>query len=456
MIMRRFLFSAVVGLALISGAVLPAFAATNPEALPSLAPMLSKVESGVVNISVRGTIREEENPLLQDPFFRRFFNLPEQQPMERQVQSVGSGVIIDAKDGYVVTNNHVVDNAEEIEVILSDRRQVDAKVVGTDPDSDIAVLKIKGDGYSAVPMGDSDQLKVGDFVVAIGNPFGVGQTATLGIVSALGRTGLGIEGYEDFIQTDASINPGNSGGALVDQSGHLVGINTAIVSRTGGSVGIGFAIPVNMVRQIADQLIKHGKVTRGQLGVLVQDVTPDIAEAMGAAGTEGAVISQVASGSPAEKAGLKASDIITAVNGKSVKSAADLRNTVGFMHPGEKVDLDVVRDGKHMTIGATLGEVKKTEAEAEGKGAQLRDVVLSEIPPGHPLYGQVQGVLVQEIKLGSKAARAGLRPGDVIVAINRTPVTTPDEAYRLLRERGDKPALLDVRRGDEALFVAIR
>jgi serine protease Do/serine protease DegQ len=456
MIIRRFIFSAALGLALISsGAVLPAFAGTSPEALPSLAPMLSKVEAGVVNISVRGTIREEDNPLLQDPFFRRFFNLPEQ-PIERQVQSVGSGVIIDAKDGYVVTNNHVVDNAQQIEVILSDRRQIDAKVVGTDPESDIAVLKIKADNLTSVPFGDSDKLKVGDFVVAIGNPFGVGQTATLGIVSALGRTGLGIEGYEDFIQTDASINPGNSGGALVDQTGQLVGINTAIVSRSGGSVGIGFAIPVNMVRQIADQLIKHGKVTRGQLGVLVQDLTPDIAEAMNIAGTQGAVISQVASDSPAEKAGLKPRDVITAVNGKPVTGAAELRNTVGFMHPGEKVDLDVVRDGKHMTVNATLGEAKKTMAEAEGKGAQLRDMVLSEIPPGHPLYGKVEGVLVQEIKLGSKAARAGLRPGDVITAVNQTPVTTVDEAYKLLREQDDKPVLLDVRRGDEAIFIAIR
>lgn len=455
--MKRLFLSFALALALASSSLAPAFSATPPEALPSLAPMLEKVEAGVVNIAVRGTIKEEDNPLLQDPFFRRFFNLPDQPTeTERQVQSVGSGVIIDSKNGYVITNNHVVENADEIEVVLADRRQVDAKVVGTDPDSDVAVLKIKGDGYTEVPFGNSDDLKVGDFVVAIGNPFGVGQTATLGIVSALGRTGLGIEGYENFIQTDASINPGNSGGALVDQAGHLVGMNTAIVSRTGGSVGIGFAIPVNMVRQVVQQLIEHGKVTRGQLGVLVQDVTPDIAAAMGAEGANGAVISQVASGSPAEKAGLKAGDIIAAVNGKDVKGAGQLRNMVGFMRPGDKVDIDVVRDGKHTTVTAFLGEAKKTMAKGEEKGGKLRDVILSEIPPGHPLYGQVQGVLVQEIKLGSKAARAGLRPGDVIVAINRKPVTTPDEAYKQLAEHGDKPALLDVRRGDEALFIAVR
>ena len=433
----------------------PVRAATTAEALPSLSPMLERVSPGVVNIAVRGKVTIAENPLFRDPFFRRFFDLPEM-PRERETQSVGSGVIIDAKKGYVATNHHVIADAEEISIVLADRRRLDAEVVGSDPEADIAVLKVEPEDLVAVPFGDSDKLKVGDFVVAIGNPFGIGQTATLGIVSALGRTGLGIEGYESFIQTDASINPGNSGGALVDQQGRLVGINTAILSRGGGNIGIGFAIPVNMARHLIDQLIAYGEVRRGLLGVLIQDLTPDIAEAMRVEADGGAVISRVVPESPAAEAGLKAGDVILSLDGKAVASSAELRNRIGLMAPGRKVELGVVRKGRRLTVEATLGEAKQAQAAFDGGTSKLAGAKLAEIPPEHPLYGQVEGVLVRQVEPGSKAARAGLRAGDIIDGADQQPVTSTDDLAAILRGHGDKPLLLHVRRGQGALFLSIR
>ena len=433
----------------------PVRAATTAEALPSLSPMLERVSPGVVNIAVRGKVTIAENPLFRDPFFRRFFDLPER-PRERETQSVGSGVIVDAKKGYVATNHHVIADAEEISIVLADRRRLDAEVVGSDPEADIAVLKVEPEDLVAVPFGDSDKLKVGDFVVAIGNPFGIGQTATLGIVSALGRTGLGIEGYESFIQTDASINPGNSGGALVDQQGRLVGINTAILSRGGGNIGIGFAIPVNMARHLIDQLIAYGEVRRGLLGVLIQDLTPDIAEAMRVEADGGAVISRVLPGSPAAEAGLKAGDVILSLDGKAVASSAELRNRIGLMAPGRKVELGVVRKGRRLTVEATLGEAKQAQAALDGGTSKLAGAKLAEIPPEHPLYGQVEGVLVRQVEPGSKAARAGLRAGDIIDGADQQPVTSTDDLAAILRGHGDKPLLLHVRRGQGALFLSIR
>jgi serine protease Do/serine protease DegQ len=441
-------------LALTGGAGL-GLAASSAELLPSLSAMLERVSPGVVNISVRGKVEIAENPLFQDPFFRRFFDLPEM-PRQRETQSVGSGVIIDAKKGYVATNHHVIANADEISIVLADQRRLDAEIVGSDPQADIAVLKVDPERLTAVPFGDSDTLKVGDFVVAIGNPFGIGQTATLGIVSALGRTGLGIEGYENFIQTDASINPGNSGGALVDQQGRLVGINTAILSRGGGNIGIGFAIPVNMARHLIDQLIEHGEVRRGLLGVLIQDLTPDIAEAMRVEADSGAVISRVVPDSPAEKAGLKAGDVILSLDGRAVASSADLRNRIGLMSPGRKVELGVVRKGRRLTVKAVLGEAKQTQAALDGGKSKLAGAKLGEIPPEHPLYGQVEGVLVRQVEPGSKAARAGLRAGDIIDGADQQPVTGPDDLAAILRDHGDKPLLLHVRRGQGALFLSLR
>src|SRR5579862_3044105 len=319
-------------------------------AVPSLAPMLSRVTPGVVNIAVRGRVKEQ-NPLLQDPFFRRFFNLPQnQQTEERETQATGSGVIVDAARGYVLTNGHVVENATRIEVTTKDNRRLTARLVGRDADTDVAVLQIPAEHLTAVPMGDSDQLQVGDFVLAIGNPFGLGQTVTSGIVSALGRSGLGIEGYEDFIQTDASINPGNSGGPLVDLKGECVGINTAILAPGGGNIGIGFAVPINMARRVMEQLIRYGEVKRGRIGVAIQDLTPDLAQAMKTGHTEGAVIARVDPASPAERAGLRRGDLVVAVNGMPVHSGTQLRNTIGLTSIGSNVALTIDRSGSEYSL----------------------------------------------------------------------------------------------------------
>ena len=332
-------------------------AAPIPEvggAVPSLAPMLARITPGVVNIAVRGKVREQ-NPLLQDPFFRRFFNLPQNQgSQERETQATGSGVIIDATRGYVLTNGHVVENATRIEVTTKDNRRFTAKLVGRDPDTDIAVLQIPTNNLPAVPMGDSDRLQVGDFVLAIGNPFGLGQTVTSGIVSALGRSGLGIEGYEDFIQTDASINPGNSGGPLVNLLGECIGINTAILAPGGGNIGIGFAVPINMARRVMEQLTRYGEVKRGRIGVAIQDLTPDLAEVMKTAHTTGAVIARVEPGSPAERAGLHQGDLVVAVNGVPVRSGTQLRNTIGLTRIGSDVDLKIDRRGSERSVGVRV------------------------------------------------------------------------------------------------------
>jgi Do/DeqQ family serine protease len=334
-------------------------------AVPTLAPMLSRITPGVVGIAVKGKVREE-NPLLQDPFFRRFFNLQQQQPVERETQAVGSGVIVDAAQGYVLTNSHVVENATSIDVTTKDERTLHARLIGRDPGTDIAVLQIPASGLTTVPLGDSDRLQVGDFVLAIGNPFGLGQTVTSGIVSALGRS-VGIEGYEDFIQTDASINPGNSGGALVDLRGQLVGINTAILAPGGGNIGIGFAVPINMARHAMDQIIRYGEVKRGRIGVAIQDLTPDIAQGLGTAQTQGAVIARVEPGSPAARAGLQASDVITAVDGTSVHNGTQLRNIIGLSRIGDEVQLTVDRRGSAHTV-----TVRVEQATAERQRPQQK------------------------------------------------------------------------------------
>jgi serine protease Do len=346
------------------GALGPAFAgAPIPEvggAIPTLAPMIARITPGVVGVSVRGEIREK-NPLLQDPFFRQFFNLREA-PVEREFQATGSGVIVDAQEGYVLTNYHVVKDATSIEVTTKDNRRFRARLLGDDPQTDIAVLQIPGGDLTSIPMGNSDQLQVGDFVLAIGNPFGLGQTVTSGIVSALGRTGLGIEGYEDFIQTDASINPGNSGGPLVNLQGQVVGINTAILAPGGGNIGIGFAIPINMARRVMDQLIRYGAVRRGRIGVEIQDLTPSLAEALGVRETQGAVIARVLPGSPAARAGLQPRDVVVAVDGVPVTSGAALRDRIGLARIGDVVDLTVDRQGVERHIRVRIQEATASSA----------------------------------------------------------------------------------------------
>jgi Do/DeqQ family serine protease len=367
--MKRVLSALVLmsGAVAVTPALHPALAAAPiPEiggaAVPSLAPMLARITPGVVGVSVRGRVREE-NPLLQDPFFRRFFNLPQrQQQEERETQATGSGVIVDAAQGYVLTNGHVVDNATRIEITTKDNRRSVARLIGKDSDTDIALLQIPAQNLTAVPIGDSDRLQVGDFVLAIGNPFGLGQTVTSGIVSALGRSGLGLEGYEDFIQTDASINPGNSGGPLVNLQGQCVGINTAILSPGGGNIGIGFAVPINMARRVMDQILRYGEVKRGRIGVAIQDLTPDLADAMKTSHTTGAVIAKVETGSPAERAGLRSGDLVVALNGTAVHSGTQLRNLIGLARIGDEVTLTVDRRGAESSIAVRIDPASSAAA----------------------------------------------------------------------------------------------
>jgi len=437
-------------IALSASAALPGLAGERP----TLAPLLERVTPAVVNIAVTNRVPAAGNPLLMDPFFRRFFDLPERAPM-RPRQSAGSGVIVDAGNGYVLTNHHVIEGAESITVTLKDRRSLEARLIGSDPGTDIALLQIEAADLTELPIGDSDRLAVGDFVIAIGNPFGLGQTVTSGIVSALGRSGLNIEGYEDFIQTDASINPGNSGGALVDLDGTLVGINTAIIGPSGGNVGIGFAVPVNMARAVMDQLVRYGEVRRGRLGIGIQDVTPDLAEAMGLEAARGAVVNQVEPDSPAEEAGLEPGDVVVAVDGREIRDAADLRNRVGLLPVGEDVEVTVLRDGERRTVRA---RIRKAEAQRVTGGESrdaLRGAVFETLGEDHPLHGRVQGAVVAAVEPGSPAARNGLRPGDVIVAVNRRPVRSAGEFERAVAGAG-RVLALDVVRGNARLFLVIR
>jgi len=413
--------------------------------------MLEQAAPAVVNIGTES--RATRNPLLDDPFFRRFFNFPDQ-PRERRSQSVGSGVVVDARQGYVLTNHHVVSGAETISVTLRDGRKLNAKVIGSDSESDVAVIQIPSGNLTALKLADSDALRVGDFVVAIGNPFGLGQTVTSGIVSALGRTGLGIQGYEDFIQTDASINPGNSGGALVNLRGELVGINTAILAPGGGNVGIGFAIPSNMASRLMAQIISHGSVRRGQLGVAVQDLTPELARAFNLSGNQGAVIAQVSPRSAAARAGLKEGDVVLNINGRPVRDGGALRNVIGLLEVGEPVRLEILRDGSPQTIDAKLGEYVANNLAGAAINARLSGATFQDVGPGSPLSGRVQGVLVAGIDSGSPAARTGLRKNDVIVAVNRQGISNTAELKQLAAEGGE--LLLNLLRGREELVLVLR
>jgi len=421
------------------------------QGVPTLAPMIRKVSPAVVNVATRGTIRERgaQNPLLDDPFFRRFFDVPpDSGPRARPFQSAGSGVIFDAHSGYIVTNAHVVENASEITVTLQDGRDLKAEIIGSDAPSDVAVLRVKPDGLTQIPLGDSTRVEVGDFVVAIGNPFGLQHTVTSGIISGLSRSGINPDGYEDFIQTDASINPGNSGGALVNLRGELIGINTAILSRSGGNIGIGFAIPVNMARSVMDQLIRYGSVKRGQLGVSMYTVTPDIAHSLGLPSVVGALVSQVVEGSPADHAGIRTGDVITSVNGQPVKSNSELRNTIGLLRVGDKVEIGLLRDGKPLRVTAVIAD---TTTELSAGPASIHKSFEGAVLGDAPDAG---GALVRSVEPGSAAAQAGLRADDVIVGANRGRVSSVHE----LRERAKGAAVLvlEVRRGATVLLVPLR
>ena len=444
--------------------VIPVAAEASPR--PPLAPLLKRVTPAVVNISVTATSQSSaDNPLVLDPFLRRFFDLPAQPSRPLQKQAVGSGVIVDAAKGYVLTNHHVVENAQEISVTLTDGRTAKADLVGSDQGTDVALLKVSAKELTAIELANSDQLQVGDYVVAIGDPFGLGQTVTSGIVSALGRSGLDVEGYEDFIQTDASINPGNSGGALVDLDGKLVGINTAILAPSGGNVGIGFAVPANMANQAMRQLIDYGEVRRGRLGVAVQSLTPDLAEALSLDAKEGVVVNGVERGSPAERAGIKKGDVIVAFRGEPIKSAQDLRNRIGLAAVGTEAPLTVLRDGRRRDLTASIdalpsvkGSVSKAAVAGTTsppavidalQGADFRDV------PRDADHGDAKGAMVTRLEPGSAADRAGLHPGDIVTAVNRTSVGSAAELTKVLRQEQGRIAL-NVQRGDAQTYLLVR
>lgn len=428
----------------VAHAALPAYVDGRP--LPSLAPMLERSMPAVVNISTTKMVRE--NPLLNDPFFRYFFQLPKR-PRQQQKNSLGSGVIIDDEKGYVVTNNHVIDKADKIMVTLSDGRQFGANLLGTDPEADVAVIQIPAESLTALPIADSRYLKVGDFAVAIGNPFGLGQTVTSGIISALGRSGLGIEGYEDFIQTDASINPGNSGGALVNLRGEFIGMNTAILAPGGGNIGIGFAIPSNMVMTLVDSLVEHGEVRRGLLGVTTQDLTPELVKAFGLKSKHGAVISRVEASSAAAKAGLEPGDIIVALNGHKIKGSHQIRNMIGLMEVGDNVDLEIIRGEQRKTVRAVIGKPQRPQLAGLKLHRTLDGTIL-----GNTQKGQVEGVLFEKIEAGTYAWRVGLRPGDIIVSANRYRIRNLDELKRVVDPR--RALLINIQRGGEAFFLVLK
>lgn len=412
----------------------------------SLPDVLEKVTPAVVNIAVTSQAPDETNPLFNDPYFRRFFDMP-QMPQKRPRMSAGSGVIVDAAKGYVLTNHHVVEGAGEIAVTLKDRRRFTAELVGSDKATDIAVLKIEANNLTALPLGDADALRVGDCVVAIGNPFGLGQTVTSGIVSALDRSGINVEGYEDFIQTDASINPGNSGGALVTTDGRLVGINTAIIAPAGGNVGIGFAVPIDMASAVMRQIIEHGEVRRGRIGVSIQDLTPDLAEALGVKDAYGAVVGSVEENSPAAKAGLQAGDVIVAVDGRVISGSADLRNRVGLAPVGSQVEIAWLRDGERRSAGMRV--------EAESGDTTATGNALPDRLAGATFQDAPGNVFVESIEPNSPAALAGLRPGDIVVAVNRQPVKSVSDLRRVLSKAGGTVAL-DLFRGGGRLLLVIR
>ena len=418
---------------------------TKADGTPSLAPMLKSVTPAVVNVLTRGT-QQARHPFFNDPNFREFFG---DRVPDREVRGLGSGVIVDAKEGLVLTNAHVIANADEIRVRLADDRELDAELVGSDPDSDVAVLRIPAENLSAVQIGDSEQLEVGDFVVAIGNPFGLRQTVTSGIVSALGRSGLGNR-YENFIQTDASINRGNSGGALVDLAGKLVGINTAIISTSGGSVGIGFAIPMQLALSVMEQLVEHGSVKRGMLGVIGQDLTPELAEAFGLEAGRGAVVAEVLEDSAAEAAGLQPGDVIISVEKRDIRNFDALRNAIGLHREGDTLKLRYLRNGKERSTKVKLGADQRNANGGSGLHTKLEGVRFENADDD-------EGVEVAQIQPGSVAAEAGLRRGDIIDAVNRKEVRNLSDLRNHLRnEEDDARLLLRVRRGEGALFLLIR
>jgi serine protease Do len=442
----------------------PAQASVQLPGGATIADVAARVTPSVVNVfSERKVQRPQSSPFFSDPFFRYFFDMPDmprQRNPEQRERSLGSGVII-STDGVILTNNHVVERGDKIRVALHDGRALDAKIVGTDPESDVAVLRVDAKDLPAIEMADSSKTRVGDLVLAVGNPFGLGQTVTLGIISATGRANMGITDYEDFIQTDAAINPGNSGGALVDMNGRLIGINTAIVSRTGGYQGIGFAIPSNMAMQVKDAILGHGKVMRGWLGVAIQDVTDDLARSMNLQARRGVLVSDVTPDSPAAKAGLERGDVILSVNGHATNTSAQLRNRIALAGQAARVKLEYERDRKPHSVEITLGEMPN---DSGGGAAQEVDAGLLGGVTAQPLDraarnrlrvpDTVNGIVVAKVEPGSAAAEIGLREDDVIIEVNRTETPNVD-AFRKAAKQSTQSVLLLVYRDGSTLFMSL-
>jgi len=438
--------------ALAAAALFAVSAAVSAQgALPSFAPIIKNASPAVVNIAVRGTVAAPRNPFFDDPSLRRFFGLPpDAQPRDREFRSAGSGVIVDAKNGYIVTNAHVVKNASEITVTLVDDVEIKAEVVGADERSDVAVLRVKDAKLPAeMRLADSSQLQVGDFVIAIGNPFGLQHTVTSGIVSGLGRTGISRDGVEDFIQTDAAINPGNSGGALVGLDGDLVGINSVILSGSGGNIGIGFAIPSNLVRSVMEQLIETGQVNRGQLGVSTLSLSPEFRKSLGLAeNAQGALVSQVTEGSAAAQAGIEAGDVITSVRGQPIRSNNELRNTIGMLKVGESIEIGLLREGKPRTVTAVLKEPAQVP-DAESIHPALAGADLVEVSED-----SFSGIRIRAVAPGSAAAQAGLLADDRIIAVNRQRVTSLAELRAAAKDQAT--LLVQLRRGNQVILIPLR
>lgn len=460
-IKKTFLLSLTISLASMGGQTYAFSDSPNPQdyplspkhVIPTLAPMLKAVLPSVVNISTQGTVTTAQNPMMNDPFFRQF---APQAPQKRRTQGIGSGVIVNAKKGYIITNNHVIDHADTIFVTLENKQKLKAKLIGADAETDIAVLQIEAKNLVSIPLGNSDQLQVGDFAVAIGNPFGLSHTVTSGMVSALGRADLGIEGYENFIQTDASINPGNSGGALIDLRGRLIGINSAILAPSGGNVGIGFSIPINMAKKVMNQLLEHGEIKRGLLGVQIQDLNSDLADAMDLSGVKGALVARVTPNSAAEKAGVEAGDVIVAINGQKITGANALRNNIGLKRAGEKVDIELFRNQHKRTVsakigGGTSGQIIASTTEL----ALLKGATLKELSQKKNYQGTSKGLLITDVKPNSPAAQVGLIKGDIILAVNKREVATIadlNKASVLSRHQ----LLIHLQRGQSFLYLVIK